>query len=60
MLKLAYRHSRLGLAARAVAKKVMTTPPLSHLSAKLTQVADTDRQPPEVGEQTWASDRRTP
>ncbi|MFJ4159383.1 FAD-dependent monooxygenase [Microbacterium testaceum] len=50
MLKLAYPHTRLGLAARSVVMKVMTTPPLSHLTAKVTQVADTDRELPEVRE----------
>ncbi|MDR6689781.1 2-polyprenyl-6-methoxyphenol hydroxylase-like FAD-dependent oxidoreductase [Microbacterium sp. 1154] len=46
MLKLAYPHSRLGLAVRGVLMKVMTAPPLSHFTAKLTQVADTDRPLP--------------
>ncbi|WP_314457024.1 FAD-dependent monooxygenase [uncultured Microbacterium sp.] len=46
MLRLAYPHTRLGLAARGVLMKAMTAPPLSHLAARFGQVADTDQKLP--------------
>lgn len=50
MLRLAYPHSRLGLAARGVLMKAMTAPPLSHLTARFGQVADTDQELPTLRE----------
>lgn len=50
MLRLAYPHSRLGLAARGVLMKAMTAPPLSHLAARFGQVADTDQELPTLRE----------
>ncbi|MCI9858834.1 FAD-dependent monooxygenase [Microbacterium proteolyticum] len=50
MLRLAYPHTRLGLAARGVLMKAMTAPPLSHLAARFGQVADTDQKLPTLRE----------
>lgn len=50
MLRLAYPHTRLGLAARGVLMKAMTAPPLSHLAARFGQVADTDQELPTLRE----------
>lgn len=50
MLRLAYPHTRLGLAARGVLMKAMTAPPLSHLTARFGQVADTDQELPTLRE----------
>lgn len=50
MLRLAYPHTRLGLAARGVLVKAMTAPPLSHLTAPFGQVADTDQELPTLRE----------
>lgn len=50
MLRLAYPHSRLGLAALGVLMKAMTAPPLSHLTARFGQVADTDQELPTLRE----------
>lgn len=46
MLRLAYPRTRLGLGARDVLMKIMTSPPLSHVTAKFGQVADTDQELP--------------
>ncbi|MFG1923166.1 FAD-dependent monooxygenase [Cryptosporangium sp. NPDC048952] len=44
----AYPQTRIGLAVREVADKVMTSKLLAPLAAKLTQVAETDRSLPEI------------
>ncbi|WP_305783967.1 FAD-dependent monooxygenase [Symbioplanes lichenis] len=44
----AYPRTRLGLAARGVADKLLTSRLFAPVAAKLTQVADTDRQLPEI------------
>ena len=46
MLRLAYPRTRLGLGARDVLIKIMTSPPLSHVMGKFGQVADTDQELP--------------
>ncbi|RLV47533.1 FAD-binding monooxygenase [Nocardioides mangrovicus] len=42
----AFPRTRLGLAARRVVDKAMTTPPLSRLAARATHVAQTDQELP--------------
>jgi 2-polyprenyl-6-methoxyphenol hydroxylase-like FAD-dependent oxidoreductase len=44
----AYPQTRLGLAARSVFDKVLTSPLLAPVAAKLTRVADTDQPLPEI------------
>ncbi|MFD9765506.1 hypothetical protein ACFWXI_18585 [[Kitasatospora] papulosa] len=44
----AYPQTRTGLALRHLAGKLLTSPPLRPLAAKLTQVAETGRELPEI------------
>ncbi len=48
MLRFAYPRTRFGLAARAVITKVMTAPPLSHVTATFTEVADAEQPLPDL------------
>ncbi|MER6692477.1 hypothetical protein [Streptomyces minutiscleroticus] len=45
---LAHPRTRLGLALRNLLGKALTSAPLAPLTAKLTQVADTDRPLPRI------------
>lgn len=50
MLRLAYPRTSLGLTARNVVTKIITSPPLSHVVGRFTAIAGTDRELPPLRE----------